>query len=336
MTSDQPESTTTRDDWAAGLAERLGGEAVVEFDTVRISVDREKWLPTLRRARDEEGLVFFSWLAGIDWSKDVEVGEGVAEPDDQDSEGGAGLTIPPSAISATLTFDHWYETESGADGGVVLVDPVDNGIDDYVVLVPNGGYPAGVLAGGGCNALEGLDAFHGASGSWITSTFDLSAYAGATIHVAFVFGSDNQVTFDEGWYVDNIRVEYEENGATVCDPVSWPGTVPKDATFALTGAGTIQASWGGSCNLGALPGQQYSIQAGSLDSLRQGFYDHAPVDGMCDRSSPSSFGHGVGNEYYLIVPNEATRDGGAGTDPSGNPRPAGSGDCGVQRIDSCG
>jgi NADH-quinone oxidoreductase subunit C len=84
LTSDQPESTTTRDDWAAGLAERLGGEAVVEFDTVRISVDREKWLPTLRRARDEEGLVFFSWLAGIDWSKDVEVGEGVAEPDDLD------------------------------------------------------------------------------------------------------------------------------------------------------------------------------------------------------------------------------------------------------------
>ena len=84
MTSDQPESTTTRDDWAAGLADRLGGEAVVEYETVRIIVDRDKWLPTLRRARDEEGLVFFSWLTGIDWSKDVEVGEGVAEPDDLD------------------------------------------------------------------------------------------------------------------------------------------------------------------------------------------------------------------------------------------------------------
>jgi len=84
LTSDQPESTTTLDAWAAGLAERLGGEAVVEYDTVRISVDREQWLSTLRRARDDEGLVFFSWLTGIDWSKDVEVGEGVAEPDDLD------------------------------------------------------------------------------------------------------------------------------------------------------------------------------------------------------------------------------------------------------------
>lgn len=81
MTSDQPESTTTLDDWAAGLADRLGGDAVVEFDTVRVHVDRDKWVPTLRRARDEEGLVFFSWLTGIDWSRDVEVGEGVEEPD---------------------------------------------------------------------------------------------------------------------------------------------------------------------------------------------------------------------------------------------------------------
>lgn len=84
MTSGQPDSTTTRDDWAAGLAERLGGEAVVEFDTVRVYVEREKWLATLRLARDEEGLVFFSWLTGIDWSKDVEVGEGVEEPDSLD------------------------------------------------------------------------------------------------------------------------------------------------------------------------------------------------------------------------------------------------------------
>lgn len=81
MTSDQPESTLTREDWAAGVAERLGGEAVVEFDTARIYVDREKWLSTIRRARDEEGLDFFSWLTGIDWSTEVEVGEAVEDAD---------------------------------------------------------------------------------------------------------------------------------------------------------------------------------------------------------------------------------------------------------------
>jgi len=81
LTPNQPEPTMTREDWAEGVADRLGGEAVFEFDTARIYVDREKWLSTIRRARDEEGLNFFSWLTGIDWSKEVEVGEGVEDAD---------------------------------------------------------------------------------------------------------------------------------------------------------------------------------------------------------------------------------------------------------------
>ncbi len=62
--NDQPDATTDveeetpspLDEYGAGLAERLGGSAVVEFDTVRIYVDRDAWVETLRRARDEEGL----------------------------------------------------------------------------------------------------------------------------------------------------------------------------------------------------------------------------------------------------------------------------------------
>ena len=80
--NDQPDTTTALDEYGAGLADRLGGDAVVEFDTVRIYVDRSAWVETLRRARDEEGLTFFSWLSGIDWSRDVEVGDTVAEPEE--------------------------------------------------------------------------------------------------------------------------------------------------------------------------------------------------------------------------------------------------------------
>ena len=79
--NDQPDSTGTLDAYGGGLAERLGGNAVVEHDTVRIYIERDTWFDTLRRARDEEGLTFFSWLAGIDWSKDVAVGDTVEEPD---------------------------------------------------------------------------------------------------------------------------------------------------------------------------------------------------------------------------------------------------------------
>ena len=81
MTSNQPETVSTREEWAAGLAERLGGDAVVQFDTARIYVPREKWMSTIRRARDEEGLDFFSWLTGIDWAKEVKVGEGAEDAD---------------------------------------------------------------------------------------------------------------------------------------------------------------------------------------------------------------------------------------------------------------
>jgi NADH-quinone oxidoreductase subunit C len=82
--NDQPDSAESVDSYGSGLAERLGGRAVVEHETVRIYIDREAWFDTLRRARDEEGLPFFSWLSGIDWSKDVAVGDTVEEPDQLD------------------------------------------------------------------------------------------------------------------------------------------------------------------------------------------------------------------------------------------------------------
>lgn len=88
--SSPPESPAVATDepfaeYASGLAERLGALGwVAEFDTVRISVARDSWVETLRRARDEEGLPFFSWLSAIDWSRDSAVGEGVREPDDLD------------------------------------------------------------------------------------------------------------------------------------------------------------------------------------------------------------------------------------------------------------
>jgi len=70
-------------EWTGTLAERLGAEGwVADFATPRLYVDREAWVETLRRVRDDEGMPFFSWLSAIDWSKEVAVGETVAEPDD--------------------------------------------------------------------------------------------------------------------------------------------------------------------------------------------------------------------------------------------------------------
>ena len=66
--------------WTAELAERIGATSwVVEFDTPRVFIDRDRWVEAILAASTD--LPFFSWLSAIDWSKDVEVGETVEDPD---------------------------------------------------------------------------------------------------------------------------------------------------------------------------------------------------------------------------------------------------------------
>jgi NADH-quinone oxidoreductase subunit C len=86
--SDQPEAVevvetaelSDLERFASDLTDRLGATGYeVEFDTVRVFVDRDKWVETIVAAREE--LELFSWLSAIDWSKTTEVGEGVDDPD---------------------------------------------------------------------------------------------------------------------------------------------------------------------------------------------------------------------------------------------------------------
>lgn len=91
--TDTPVTTPATDDvdeaadaltvYAAAFAERYDADGFeVEFDTIRVFVDRAKWVETIVNARRE--LPFFSWLSAIDWSSTTEVGEGVADPDELD------------------------------------------------------------------------------------------------------------------------------------------------------------------------------------------------------------------------------------------------------------
>ena len=62
-----------------------------------------------------------------------------------------------------------------------------------------------------------------------------------------------------------------------------------------------------------------------------GAYTHVPVDDDCDRLLTSTFTPGTGNEYYLVVTSGDGREGGAGADSSGTPRPQPSSTCGIRR-----
>lgn len=78
MTSSPSETETTvhpLQEYADHVAETVGGEATVTFDTIKVRVAAGAWADSLTKARDELGLVFFSWLSAVDWSAQVEVGD---------------------------------------------------------------------------------------------------------------------------------------------------------------------------------------------------------------------------------------------------------------------
>src|SRR5690606_29619665 len=56
------------------------------------------------------------------------------------------------------------------------------------------------------NVVENVPGFTGSSGGWTTQTFDLSAYDGQQILLAFRYVTD-WASEEAGWYVDNIRID---------------------------------------------------------------------------------------------------------------------------------
>ncbi len=120
---------------------------------------------------------------------------------------GTGGILLPNATSITLTFDHDYDFEGpNWDGGRVLIS-----LDDFanqVVLTPVGGYPGTTNASTTyCHPWPGQPAYIGDSGSCVSATFDLTAYAGQRIWLGWNHGSDNFTTGDDGWIIDNVLIE---------------------------------------------------------------------------------------------------------------------------------
>jgi NADH-quinone oxidoreductase subunit C len=79
VTSSPSDTETTAphplQEFADQVAVAVGGAATVTFDTVKVGVPADQWVSALTTARDELGLVFFSWLSAVDWASEVEVGD---------------------------------------------------------------------------------------------------------------------------------------------------------------------------------------------------------------------------------------------------------------------
>ena len=61
-------------------AEAVGGVVLAAVETAKVGVSADRWVASLRIARDELGLGFFSWLSAIHWANDPQVGDPLSAP----------------------------------------------------------------------------------------------------------------------------------------------------------------------------------------------------------------------------------------------------------------
>ena len=74
MTVSQSETST---DYGEQVAAAVSGQVAQAKDTVKVVVDPATWVETLRIAKNDLGLIFFSWLGAVDWTNEPAVGEPV-------------------------------------------------------------------------------------------------------------------------------------------------------------------------------------------------------------------------------------------------------------------
>ncbi len=172
-----------------------------------------------------------SYFSGVDYTENFETNNGgfAANPATGAWEWGTPTYGPPTAHSGTnlwgtvlggnyendadwslytpeyiaasdnpvLTFWHWYDIETGWDGGNVAIST--DGGNTWTVIQPEGGYPHDNITG-----LGGEPGYTGHDATWLPAMFVLNGVtAGTAFRIRFRFGSDGSVTYP-GWYIDDV------------------------------------------------------------------------------------------------------------------------------------
>jgi choice-of-anchor B domain-containing protein len=127
------------------------------------------------------------------------------------------LEMPPMQLTAgqspALSFWTKWDIEPDYDGGVIQIST--NGGNTWSILTPNGGYPDTFNNGPRCNnggngIPDNSRAFSSYNHTeWTQYSVDLSAWAGQTVQLRWLFGTDVGVT-GEGWYIDDIELTHAQ------------------------------------------------------------------------------------------------------------------------------
>ena len=127
VTSSPSETETTThplQEFADGVAEAVGGSAAITFDTVKVSVAPDNWVPAHKAARDDLDLVFFSWLSAVDWANEVEVGDALSDEVEENFE--VLTTIADMSEGRRVTFSTNIAKDSASIASLVDVYPGAN------------------------------------------------------------------------------------------------------------------------------------------------------------------------------------------------------------------
>jgi hypothetical protein len=170
------------------------------------------------------------------------------------------LTSAPFTVAGftNLSFQHFYNTERGWDGGMVAISVNNGAWQDAAPYFTQNGYNSvfgSPTASAGKPCFSGLSSTATGAAAFQRSVVNLSSFSGQSIRVRFQMQSDASVA-GEGWYIDNILVQngcgdYQLvkalSGATVLDSYSQaifllpPPPIPTIVGFA-PGSGPVGTS----------------------------------------------------------------------------------------------
>jgi hypothetical protein len=200
------------------------------------------------------------------------------------------VTVP--AEDPTLTFETRFETEEFWDFGFVQVST--DGGQTYTSLA-NELTTAEADPGAIEPVQENLPGFTGNSGGWVTTSFDLSAYAGQEILLSFRYVTDPAVDLP-GWWIDDVTVggELLSDGTslegwstpTEINPVEVEGFTVQLVAYSSTDdqlpalLSRVELGAGDVVDLGGLAGQQagYDVVAAivSYNESTESITQYAP------------------------------------------------------------
>lgn len=187
------------------------------------------------------------------------------------------------------------------------------------------GYRVALVAGGVEVDSEG--SLLPAEGAFLTETLSVVVgashpQAGAQLVVRLV--NENAAPGIEVNF-DDVRLERRALGAgEVPDGARVPGP---PLVLAKSAGDSIALDWSASCTGDA----DYSIYSGAIGDITS----HVPVVCSTGGATQATFGPPAGSAFFLVVPVNASHEGGYGSDAAGTPRSPSSAPCRTQTIEAC-